>query len=848
MENFNNNSKQIFYDAQILASNLSHQRLLPEHILICMLSEEIIEKIIKSSGGNILNLKQVLNEYLNNFPKVIEDKKNTIYLDKETKILINFLESQDKSNQKKYEIDPVTILLAIISIPELNVCILIKKSGIDLTKLKKEANSNKFLYTEPNVNKKTLDKFARDLTKEASEGKLDPVIGRDDEIRRSIQVLSRRTKNNPILIGEPGVGKTAIVEGLALRIVNSDVPEILKNKKIMSLDIGQLIAGAKFRGEFEERLKSVLAEVSNSKDSIILFIDEIHTIVGTGASEGAMDASNLLKPQLARGDLHCIGATTLKEHSKYIEKDAALARRFQTIYINEPSIEDSISILRGLKEKYEIHHGLPISDKAIIAACELSDRYISDRFLPDKAIDLIDEASSKLRMEIDSKPIDLDETERRLTQYKIELEAINKENDEHSKKRIDILESEIKNLSEKKSVFEKKWKDEKKRLSDNNNLKEKIDAYKNELSIVKRKGDLTRAGQLTYSIIPELEVALQKTENSQNNKDLFEAVDDEDIASIVSKWTGIPVSKMLDEEQNKILSIESYLNNKVIGQYEAIKKISDTVKRSRAGLNDPSKPIGSFIFVGPTGVGKTQLTKALADFLFDDERALARIDMAEYMEKHSVARLIGSPPGYVGYDEGGVLTESIRRRPYQVILFDEIEKAHKDVFNIFLQILDDGRLTDGQGRTINFSNTIIIMTSNLGAKYYSKKNLSSTIELNKLISNEVKNNFNPEFVNRLDDIIVFNQLDIESINKIVLIELNSFKSLLADKGIDLVFDDRVIDNLSREGYDELYGARPIKRLIQTKIKDRVATKILEEKYPRGSCIKLFIENNILNIN
>ena len=431
------------------------------------------------------------------------------------------MESQDKSNQKKYEMNPVTILLAIISIPELNVCMLIKKSGIDLTKLKKEANSNKFLYTEPNVNKKTLDKFARDLTKEASEGKLDPVIGRDDEIRRSIQVLSRRTKNNPILIGEPGVGKTAIVEGLALRIVNSDVPEILKNKKIMSLDIGQLIAGAKFRGEFEERLKSVLAEVSNSKDSIILFIDEIHTIVGTGASEGAMDASNLLKPQLARGDLHCIGATTLKEHSKYIEKDAALARRFQTIYINEPSIEDSISILRGLKEKYEIHHGLPISDKAIIAAYELSDRYISDRFLPDKAIDLIDEASSKLRMEIDSKPIDLDETERRLTQYKIELEAINKENDDHSKKRIDILESEIKNLSEKKSVFEKKWKDEKKRLSDNNNLKEKIDAYKNELSIVKGKGDLTRAGQLTYSIIPELEVALQKTENSENNKDLL---------------------------------------------------------------------------------------------------------------------------------------------------------------------------------------------------------------------------------------------------------------------------------------------------------------------------------------
>ena len=847
MENFNYRLKQVFFDAQTFASNLNHQRLLPEHLLMIMLSQENNEKIIKLSGGDILNLKQELNDYLNCFPRVIEEKKNSIFLDKETKILIDFLENQLKTASNRNEIGPQNLLLAMLSIPELNIYKLLHKIGVDIDRLEKVINDKQNLDLDSNINKKNLDRFSRDLTKEASEGKLDPVIGRDDEIRRAIQVLSRRTKNNPILIGEPGVGKTAIVEGLALRIINNDVPEILKNKKIMSLDIGQLIAGAKFRGEFEERLKSVLKEVSDSQDSVIIFIDEIHTIVGAGASEGAMDASNLFKPQLARGELHCIGATTLKEHSKYIEKDAALARRFQTIYINEPSVEDSISILRGLKEKYEIHHGLPISDKAIVSACELSDRYITERFLPDKAIDLIDEASSKLRMEIDSKPAELDEVERRLTQYKIELEAINKEKDESSKNRIEMLEKEIEKLSEKNSVLEKKWKDEKKRLSDNNDLKEQIDNYKNELLIVKRKGDLTRAGQLTYSIIPDLEKALNETKNNDNTKDLFEAVDSEDIASVVSKWTGIPVNKMLDEEQSKILSIEKFLNNKVVGQNEAIKKISDTVRRSRAGLNDPTKPIGSFIFVGPTGVGKTELTKALADFLFDDERALVRVDMGEYMEKHSVARLIGSPPGYVGYDEGGFLTESIRRRPYQVILFDEIEKAHKDVFNIFLQILDDGRLTDGQGRTINFSNTIIIMTSNLGAKNYSKNDNSSSLQLNKLIMDEVKNNFNPEFINRLDDIIVFNQLDLENINKIVLMELNKFKLLLKEKGISLAFDNEVITYLSNNGYDQLYGARPIKRLIQTEIKDRVAIEILEKNYSRGSAIRLSLENNEINI-
>ena len=612
--------------------------------------------------------------------------------------------------------------------------------------------------------------------------------------------------------------------------------------------MGQLLAGAKFRGEFEERLKAVLKEVSKSKDSIIMFIDEIHTIVGAGASEGSMDASNLLKPQLARGELHCIGATTLKEHSKYIEKDAALARRFQTVFINEPSVSDSISILRGLKEKYEIHHGLPISDKAIIAACELSDRYISERFLPDKAIDLIDEASSKLRMQIDSKPDDLDEIERKLTQYKIEIEAIKKENEETPNKRVTSLENQIRELSDKKSLLERKWNDEKKILSENNTLKEQIEKYKNELLIVKRKGDLTRAGQLVYSIIPDLENSLNNTKNSENNKNLFKSVGSEDIAAIVSKWTGIPVKKLLKAEKEKFINISKFLKNKVIGQDEAISCISNAVLRSRAGLNDPTKPIGSFIFVGPTGVGKTELTKALAEFLFDDEKALVRVDMGEYMEKHSVARLIGSPPGYVGYEEGGSLTESIRRRPYQVVLFDEIEKAHKDVLNIFLQILDDGRLTDGQGRTVNFSNTIIVMTSNLGAKHYKKSSYMNEAELNKVISEEVKNNFKPEFINRLDDIVIFNQLDIENINEIVLIELNKFKSLLESKEIQLEFDKNVIDYISEKGYDEFFGARPIKRLIQTLIKDKIAMQMLEGKYSAGSSVHLSTLKNSLIID
>ncbi len=848
MDNLNTKSKQIFFNAQADASKLNHQRLLPEHLLKVMISEGDYKKILNDSGSDINDLKKFIDEFLNNVPRVIEENKSSIYLDKETKILINHLNQKISSEENTQIISPEDIILAMSLIKEINVSKYLLKSGVNINRLKDIISNKKALEPNSNKTQEYLDIYARDLTKEASEGKLDPVIGRDEEIRRAIQVLSRRTKNNPILLGEPGVGKTAIVEGLALRIVNNDVPEILTNKKIMSLDIGQLLAGAKFRGEFEERLKGVLKEVSNAQDSIIMFIDEIHTIVGAGASEGAIDASNLLKPQLARGELHCIGATTLKEHSKYIEKDAALARRFQTIFINEPSVLDSISILRGLKEKYEIHHGLPISDKAIIAACELSDRYISERFLPDKAIDLIDEASSKLRMEIDSKPDDLDEIDRKLTQYKIEIEAIKKESEESSKQRVVSLENQIKEFSEKKSILEKKWNDEKKILSENNTLKEQIDNYKNELSIVKRKGDLTRAGQLVYSIIPDLEKSLNNMKNSGDNKSLFKSVGGEDIAAIVSKWTGVPVKKLLKAEKEKFINISKFLENKVIGQTEAIKCISNAVIRSRAGLNDPSKPIGSFIFVGPTGVGKTELTKALAEFLFDDEKALVRVDMGEYMEKHSVARLIGSPPGYVGYEEGGALTESIRRRPYQVVLFDEIEKAHKDVFNLFLQILDDGRLTDGQGRTVNFSNTIIIMTSNLGAENYTKNDCMSSGELKKIISEEVKNNFKPEFINRLDDIIVFNKLKIENINEIVFIELNKFKTVLESKEIKLEFDQKVIQHISQKGYDEVFGARPIKRLIQTMVKDKIAMQILEGKHSSGGSISLSLSNNSLEID
>ncbi len=847
MEKYSPELKEFFVEAQSLASKLNHQRLLPEHLLLVMSHNLSIQKILNKSGCDLEILSKLLADNFEVIPKVIQESNN-LYIDKQTKGLMQNIEKMAASLSNNSMITPEFMILEMAKNSELNVGKILKKSGVDKMNLGKNINeahnNNKNLASE-NI---ALNKYARDLTREALEGRLDPVIGRDEEIRRAIQVLARRTKNNPILIGEPGVGKTAIVEGLALRIVNKDVPEVLLNKKIMALDIGLLVAGAKFRGEFEERVKMVLKEVIDSNDSIIIFIDEIHTIVGAGASEGSMDASNLLKPQLARGQLHCIGATTLKEHTKYIEKDAALARRFQTILVKEPTIEDSISILRGLKEKYEIHHGLSISDKAIVSACELSKRYITDRFLPDKAIDLIDEASSKLKMEIDTKPADLDEAERKLTQYKIEIEAIDEENDTSSDASIKSLKEEVKKLTKTRNNLEKKWTYEKKKLSDSNTLKEKLDNFKSELIIVKRKGDLTRAGELTYQIIPNLENELIELEKDTANKTFFPSVDREDIANVVSKWTGIPINKMLEEDRSKILSMENFLNNRVIGQDNAIKLISNAVRRSRAGLNDPTKPIASFIFVGPTGVGKTELTKVLADFLFDDEKAMARIDMSEYMEKHSVARLIGSPPGYVGYDEGGVLTESIRRRPYQVILFDEIEKAHKDVFNLFLQILDDGRLTDGQGRTINFSNTIIIMTSNIGTNYFDKCFEENLVEREKMILNDIKTNFKPEFINRIDDIVIFNQLDIANVKKIVELELIKLDEDLSEKGIALMYDDSVLNYLASHGYDKNYGARPIKRLVQSVIKDNIALKIISNEYKVKNKIQILVDNEKLVIN
>ena len=674
-----------------------------------------------------------------------------------------------------------------------------------------------------------LKKYARDLTTDASDGKLDPVIGRDEEIRRAIQVLSRRTKNNPVLIGEPGVGKTAIAEGLALRIVQGDVPESLKDKKLLSLDMGALIAGAKYRGEFEERLKAVLQEVTSEEGRIILFIDEMHTLVGAGKTDGAMDASNLLKPALARGELHCIGATTLDEYRKHVEKDAALARRFQPVFINEPTVEDTISILRGLKEKYELHHGVRIADSALVSASTLSNRYITDRFLPDKAIDLVDEAASRLRMQVDSKPEELDEIDRRLIQLKIEREALRKETDAASKDRLATLEGEIANLEEESQALTQRWEAEKSKLGDAQKIKEELDQHRTELEQAQRRGDLARAGELAYGVIPDLErkVADLEAVEGQGGAMVEEAVTPNHIAHVVSRWTGVPVDRMLEGEREKLLRMEDELAKRVVGQRDAVTAVSTAVRRARAGLQDPNRPIGSFMFLGPTGVGKTELTKALALFMFDDDQAMVRIDMSEFMEKHSVARLIGAPPGYVGYEEGGALTEAVRRRPYQVILFDEIEKAHPDVFNVLLQVLDDGRLTDGQGRTVDFRNTLIIMTSNIGAEYLvSQKEGSEVSEVREYVLAEVRTKFRPEFLNRLDEIILFERLKREQMTAIVDIQLERLEALLAERKITLELDDAAKTWLANKGYDPAYGARPLKRVIQRYVQDPLAEMIL----------------------
>ncbi len=843
-ERYTDRAKGFVQSAQSFALREDHQQFTPEHLLKVLLddAEGLASGLISRAGGDSKQAQQDVEAELAKRPKVTGGN-GQLYLAPE---MARVFEQAEKLADKAGDsfVTSERLLLALMIEASTEAGRILARAGVNAQALNAAINEIRKGRTADTVSAEegydALKKYARDLTADAAEGRLDPVIGRDEEIRRAVQVLSRRTKNNPVLIGEPGVGKTAIAEGLALRIVQGDVPESLKDKLLLSLDMGALIAGAKYRGEFEERLKAVLQEVTAENGRIILFIDEMHTLVGAGKADGAMDASNLLKPALARGELHCIGATTLDEYRKHVEKDAALARRFQPVFINEPTVEDTISILRGLKEKYELHHGVRITDSALVSASTLSNRYITDRFLPDKAIDLVDEAASRLRMQVDSKPEELDESDRRLIQLKIEREAFKKEDDEASKDRLATLETEIANLDEQSQALTQRWEAEKSKLGDAQKIKEELDARRTELEQAQRRGDLGRAGELAYGIIPELEQNIAALEDADGQSAMVdEAVAPNHVAQVVSRWTGVPVDKMLEGEREKLLRMEDELAKRVVGQREAVTAVSTAVRRARAGLQDPNRPIGSFMFLGPTGVGKTELTKALALFLFDDDQAMVRIDMSEFMEKHSVARLIGAPPGYVGYEEGGALTEAVRRRPYQVVLFDEIEKAHPDVFNVLLQVLDDGRLTDGQGRTVDFRNTLIIMTSNIGAEFLVGQKEGDTVsEVREYVLAEVRTKFRPEFLNRLDEIILFERLKREQMTRIVDIQLERLDALLAERKIVLEMDDAAKQWLANKGYDPAYGARPLKRVIQRYVQDPLAELLLAGSVRDGDVVQV----------